>query len=320
MGSAKNVHELAKLFEKQGLQPVPASSEKPQLFNVAPHGTSPKPSPPPVAAKPKELSSLKLSTNMSINTSPVTPMGRQIEKQIVRQIEKSPVSPVRAMTPQLMSAKRSSLHANPFESGDEVNPFESECSDLESPTIINQRNTNMSNKSEGPRVRPTIPKKIPIGNHVNHVNSVDKPSMRPVTTNSPTKTSIDKSSKRYKIIYELLQTEATYLKDLKLLISHYREPMGESGYFTQNEMKKLFFGLDLIVEFSGLFYDCLKEAENQDSIGKVFLDLVEPMEEAYLPYCTNIESASAQVTKIHSNEAVEIQDFLKVCCTLCSIH
>ncbi|CAG5906131.1 unnamed protein product [Menidia menidia] len=93
--------------------------------------------------------------------------------------------------------------------------------------------------------------------------------------------------KRSKVIEELLQTEMDYIKDLQMCVSELIEPL-QAKQLKNVDFDGLFGNIDSVIDLSQRLLEALQET---DTIGKVFLDFREDLQEVYKLYCQNHDDA-----------------------------
>ncbi|KAM9715461.1 dynamin-binding protein isoform 2-T2 [Menidia menidia] len=93
--------------------------------------------------------------------------------------------------------------------------------------------------------------------------------------------------KRSKVIEELLQTEMDYIKDLQMCVSELIEPL-QAKQLKNVDFDGLFGNIDSVIDLSQRLLEALQET---DTIGKVFLDFREELQEVYKLYCQNHDDA-----------------------------
>lgn len=88
-----------------------------------------------------------------------------------------------------------------------------------------------------------------------------------------TGSSSNATSKRTKVIDELLETERAYQKDMSLLKSIYYDGAVNAG-LSKADVRHLFSNLTDIVEFEKTFVTLLEHSCQQDSVGTSFRETV----------------------------------------------
>ncbi|XP_036428585.1 dynamin-binding protein isoform X2 [Colossoma macropomum] len=107
--------------------------------------------------------------------------------------------------------------------------------------------------------------------------------------------------KRSKVIEELLQTEADYIKDLRMCREEIIEPLKEKQ--VQNvDFDGLFGNIDSVIDLSSRLNEALQDT---DSIGKVFLDFKSELEEVYKVYCQNHDDAISLLETYEKDENIQ---------------
>ncbi|KAL6475366.1 hypothetical protein MHYP_G00164060 [Metynnis hypsauchen] len=107
--------------------------------------------------------------------------------------------------------------------------------------------------------------------------------------------------KRSKVKEELLQTEADYIKDLRMCKGEIIEPLKEKQ--VQNvDFDGLFGNIDSVIDLSSRLNE---ELQDTDSIGKVFLDFKSELEEVYKVYCQNHNDAISLLETYEKDENIQ---------------
>ncbi|XP_071818860.1 protein still life, isoforms C/SIF type 2-like isoform X3 [Apostichopus japonicus] len=70
------------------------------------------------------------------------------------------------------------------------------------------------------------------------------------------------ANKLRKVIFELLDTERAYVKDIECLLSRYLEPLQEEAFLSADEVDALFGNVKEIIKFQVTFLKCLEDASN----------------------------------------------------------
>lgn len=83
------------------------------------------------------------------------------------------------------------------------------------------------------------------------------------------------ANKLRKVIYELLETERAYVKDIECLLSRYLEPLQEEAFLSADEVDALFGNVKEIIKFQTTFLKCLEDAA---SVGGTLEQLTSPPE------------------------------------------
>jgi len=109
---------------------------------------------------------------------------------------------------------------------------------------------------------------------------------------------LDMAETRLGLAKEMLVSEKTYVKYMNQAIEFFKKPIGYSDYFTQQETRNVFSGIEEIYFFSTIL---LKELEDRltswngldpkdQRLGDIFSDLG-PFLQVYSTYCTNYHNA-----------------------------
>ncbi|XP_078079167.1 dynamin-binding protein isoform X2 [Mustelus asterias] len=126
----------------------------------------------------------------------------------------------------------------------------------------------------------------------------------PITAENPEQKMMEK---RAKVIEELLQTEADYIKDLEMCVDKVLIPL-QNKQLQQVDCDALFGNIHTVIEVSKRL---LGELEYTDSIGHVFLSFRSELEDMYNIYCQNHEEAIA-LLEIYEKDK-EIQGHVNAC-------
>ncbi|XP_066520490.1 dynamin-binding protein isoform X2 [Hoplias malabaricus] len=107
--------------------------------------------------------------------------------------------------------------------------------------------------------------------------------------------------KRSKVIEELLQTEADYLKDLRMCRKEIIKPLKDKH--VQNiDFDGLFGNIESVIDLSDRLNETLQET---DYIGKVFLGFKSELEEVYKVYCQNHDDAISLLEAYEKDENIQ---------------
>ncbi|KAJ3133672.1 hypothetical protein HK100_004219 [Physocladia obscura] len=153
-------------------------------------------------------------------------------------------------------------------------------------------------------------------------------SLAPSTIASATATAT--IPKREMIVREIIDSEKSYLDDLRVMKEIYVDTCIEQGILPMSDVKLLFGNIDALIGVSETVYDTLINAtngiywddENVDSggdsaarvVGSVFLELAPIIDENFKTYCKNNEQQMTRLFDYSSPEASEaIRQFWKDC-------
>ncbi|CAO0799422.1 unnamed protein product [Mucor circinelloides] len=125
-----------------------------------------------------------------------------------------------------------------------------------------------------------------------------------------TGSSSNATSKRTKVIDELLETEKAYQKDMSLLKSIYYDGAMNAG-LSKADVRHLFSNLTEIVEFEKTFVTLLEHSYEQDSVGSSFRETMRAIDSIYSEYCKRHEDAVLKLQELEMQP--EIQAFLNEC-------
>ncbi|XP_022524676.2 dynamin-binding protein isoform X1 [Astyanax mexicanus] len=128
--------------------------------------------------------------------------------------------------------------------------------------------------------------------------SVDSAPASAASTEDPEQRMLEK---RLKVIEELLQTEADYIKDLRMCRKEIIEPLRKRQ--VQNiDFDGLFGNIDSVIHLSQRLNETLQDT---DSIGQVFLDFKSELEEVYKVYCQNHDDAISLLETYEKDESIQ---------------
>lgn len=144
--------------------------------------------------------------------------------------------------------------------------------------------------------------------HENLKNSIRRPdSGGDMTSLSPQVTG-GSTTKRYKVIQELLETEKTYQKDMLLLKEIYYDQA--TTFLTKPNVRHLFSNLTEIVDFERTFVTLLDHSCEKDSVGTAFRESMKLIDSIYSEYCKRQEDAVLKLQELETQ--AEVQVFLAV--------
>ncbi|KAJ3099858.1 hypothetical protein HDU96_010540 [Phlyctochytrium bullatum] len=118
--------------------------------------------------------------------------------------------------------------------------------------------------------------------------------------------------KRQEAIYELIQTEQAYVRDLQIIFEVFYQPMAQ--YLSQQDINTIFSNLEDILMTNTIILSDWEEAQKQSNyvimnIGKLFSRNAAALD-CYKKYCSNLMVASKLLQKRRS-ENDRLQEFLK---------
>uniref|UniRef100_A0A3Q1JLV4 Dynamin-binding protein n=1 Tax=Anabas testudineus TaxID=64144 RepID=A0A3Q1JLV4_ANATE len=116
-----------------------------------------------------------------------------------------------------------------------------------------------------------------------------------------TGTEVRQLEKRSKVIEELLQTEKDYIKDLQMCVVEIIEPL-QKKQVKNVDFDGLFGNISSVIDLSQRLLETLQET---DSIGKVFLDFKDELEEVYKIYCQNHDDAISLLETYEKDENIQ---------------
>lgn len=130
-----------------------------------------------------------------------------------------------------------------------------------------------------------------------------------------TKSDAEKAAliKKSKIIDEILETEKTYVKNLKLLETNFLIPLRASkGLIVKEEtIQKIFGDIDTITKINEMFLQDLESAasQNTNEISKLIKKFSQIFK-LYIPYISNYNTSSI-IIKEEKTKNKKFSDFLK---------
>uniref|UniRef100_A0A6Q2Y4F1 Rho guanine nucleotide exchange factor (GEF) 7b n=1 Tax=Esox lucius TaxID=8010 RepID=A0A6Q2Y4F1_ESOLU len=152
-------------------------------------------------------------------------------------------------------------------------------------------------------------------NYVKEVKGSDKPvSPKSGTPATPLKGfETPPVSKTYYnlVLQNILETETEYSKELQSLLSSYLRSLQPTEKLSSAEISHILGNLEDISTFQQMlvqsYEECTKLPENQQRVGRFFLNLMPQMKSLYVAYCCNHPSAVNVLTK-HSEELGEFME------------
>ncbi|XP_072522794.1 dynamin-binding protein isoform X3 [Salminus brasiliensis] len=128
--------------------------------------------------------------------------------------------------------------------------------------------------------------------------SLDSAPASAASTEDPEQRMLEKRSK---VIEELLQTEADYIKDLRMCKKEIIEPLKQRQ--VQNvDFDGLFGNIDSVIELSTRLNEALHD---NDSIGQVFQAFKSELEDVYKVYCQNHDDAISLLETYEKDEHIQ---------------
>ncbi|KAJ3240070.1 Intersectin 1 (SH3 domain protein) [Chytriomyces hyalinus] len=120
--------------------------------------------------------------------------------------------------------------------------------------------------------------------------------------------------KRQEAIFEIIQTECHYLRDLQLIVEVFYQPMAE--YLHESELRTIFCNVEEILMANTVIFSDFESAQQQqryvvNNIGELFLRHARSLD-CYEIYCGNQGVASRMLQK-KRQEIPSLQQFLKTC-------
>lgn len=112
----------------------------------------------------------------------------------------------------------------------------------------------------------------------------------------------DTEKKRQRVIYELIQTEQAYLRDLIVMKNLFRQSLVDANALTQDQIFGLFCNLDDVIATNGEMYESLvsrRKAGVVENIADVFVEMFAGKRfDAYEQFCANQLPASELYTAL----------------------
>ncbi|EDQ88061.1 uncharacterized protein MONBRDRAFT_32963 [Monosiga brevicollis MX1] len=107
---------------------------------------------------------------------------------------------------------------------------------------------------------------------------------------------------RQKVIYELIQTEQDYLRDLVIIRNLFRQPLVDQKVLSEQMITKIFSNLDELLAVNADLHERLIARRKKGlvkNVGEVFLDMLKHRRfQAYVQFCTNQGPACKLVEKL----------------------
>lgn len=136
-------------------------------------------------------------------------------------------------------------------------------------------------------------------------------------------TELSGAEKLRKIIFELLDTEKNYLKDVQTLLKRYLEPLKHESFLPTGEVNSLVENVSQIIEFQTSFcseiqqlIDCEEDFKNIKEIG-LFQNVIYGIGEAFLQYADKFKlyssfcvTHSRVIHMLHPGSNVALEEFL----------
>ncbi|KNC98059.1 uncharacterized protein SPPG_06473 [Spizellomyces punctatus DAOM BR117] len=108
---------------------------------------------------------------------------------------------------------------------------------------------------------------------------------------------------RLSAVYELIETEADYVRDLSLMINFHKPQLQETQLLTEEEIQALFSNIDQLVPVNQQLLDRLHEKRDTDpfipEVGDAIVDVSESFK-VYTIYCGNYPEAMKLVHKLQA--------------------
>lgn len=100
----------------------------------------------------------------------------------------------------------------------------------------------------------------------------------------------DKEKRRQEVIFELLQTERDYVRDLELIINLYLNPMRKKKIVSPKDLAVLFSNIEMLVPVNSLLLKTLSDSREVypiiERVGDIFLKVADYLK-MYNMYCGN---------------------------------
>ncbi|KAI8921845.1 hypothetical protein DFJ77DRAFT_651 [Powellomyces hirtus] len=107
---------------------------------------------------------------------------------------------------------------------------------------------------------------------------------------------------RLSVVYEMIETEADYVRDLELMINYHKPQLQET--LSEEEINMLFSNTDQLVPVNQHLLDRLREKRDADpfipEVGDAIVDVSESLK-VYTTYCGNYPEAMKLVHKLQTN-------------------
>lgn len=130
-----------------------------------------------------------------------------------------------------------------------------------------------------------------------------------------------KRAERREILWEFIETEKKYTRDLQIIIDEFYRPMLVAGLLTQEQLSAIFLNIEELLENSETFYskirDALETANEQGDddlftvdIGKIILEN-KSMFSAFETYCIQQAASSLLLANLEKDKEL-LRIFLRV--------
>ncbi|KAI7891268.1 uncharacterized protein EV154DRAFT_508484 [Mucor mucedo] len=185
-------------------------------------------------------------------------------------------------------------------------------SSIKSSTSTSSQNSSSTNSKRGWHISSWFTNQQQQQQQIDHENlknSITRPnSGDDITSLSPQVTG-GATTKRFKVIQELLETERTYKKDMLLLKEIYYDQA--TTCFTKSNVRHLFSNLLDIIAFEKTFVAVLENSCEKDCVGTAFRESMSSIDSIYSEYCKRHEDAVLKLQELESQ--AEVQAFLAKC-------
>ncbi|XP_043912521.1 dynamin-binding protein isoform X2 [Protopterus annectens] len=131
-----------------------------------------------------------------------------------------------------------------------------------------------------------------------HPSSSESSQSASVSSENPEQRMMEKRSK---VIEELLQTERDYIRDLQMCVDKVLLPL-QRKQLQNVDFDGLFGNIQMVIEVS---QQLLKDLEDADNIGPVFLEHKVQLEEVYKIYCQNHTDSTLLLDTYEKDESIQ---------------
>mmetsp|Transcript_1181 Transcript_1181/g.3590 ORF Transcript_1181/g.3590 Transcript_1181/m.3590 type:complete len:890 (-) Transcript_1181:1727-4396(-) len=225
-------------------------------------------------------------------------------------------------TPPSRTARSSTLSPSPSAKRDYRRSVDLSHLSSVSPNAFTVKSANRMRSSPqygsvGRRRMPSLSSSFGPASSPGHASS-PSPSSSPIVDMAQTFETRERSDKmvekRQKIVRELLETERSYMENLRTLVDVYLSPLREFA-FIDDLLTSLFSDVEVIVGYNGLFLASLEqvvlEKPDQQCIGPIFLKLASFLK-SYKQYITHYTKATTRLRSLQQDpEFVKLLERLR---------
>jgi len=245
------------------------------------------------------------TTNSSPKPSKDSPSGSLWSK---RSTQSAKTSEIKSSKPSTKSSKQSTK-IDPIDNFDDV---------MVSSPIPNSP-TSKPMESSTALLQPEPLKKSTSLQNSTSLTSDEPLSLIAPPSNTPQKPKFLSKDQRENVVYEIHETEETYVQDLKCIVEVFLLPLRESKIISPEEISKIFSTVELLLPLHQDFLKQISEAESvvklispgkrpTTTVGQCFMTMSQYLK-MYSQYCSNQQTANTTVEQLKKNNS-EFEDFL----------